>query len=155
MGIRFSLSAIKKHFPIDILKRRKESKSIIDNQKMYFILNNLYSNLGILSSIKIYIPCEFNINNLYFDMDISLFKDKILYILGNVLLLLLLLTIISFSNLYIQDKRLVNFNESPVGLYDSGDNIDCSSSSAGGNYTSSDSDDGEDDDTKLSRRRRR
>lgn len=124
---------------------------------MYFILKNLYSNLGILSSIKIYIPCEFNINNLYFDMDISLFNDKILYILGNVLLLLLLLTIIYFSNLYIQDKRLVNFNESPVGIFDSGDNIDCSSSSDEGNYTSSDSDsdDGEDDDTKLSRRRRR
>jgi hypothetical protein len=121
---------------------------------MYFILNNLYSNLGILSSIKIYIPCEFNINNLYFDMDISLFNDKILYILGNVLLLLLLLTIIYFSNFYIQDKKLVNFNESLVGIYDSGDNIDCSSSSDEGNYTSSDSDDG-DDDTKLSRRRRR
>jgi len=122
---------------------------------MNFILNNLYSNLGILSSIKIYIPCEFNINNLYFDMDIFLLNEKILYILENVLLLLLLLTIIYLSNLYIQDKRLVNFNESPVGLYDSGDNIDCSSSSAEGNYTSSDSDDGEDDETKLSRRRRR
>jgi hypothetical protein len=122
---------------------------------MNIILNNLYSNLGILSSIKIYIPCEFNINNFYFDMDISLFNDKILYILENVFLLLLLITIIYFSYLYIRDKILVNFNESQVDLYDSGDNIDCSSSSAEGNYTSSDSDDGEDDDTKLSRRRRR
>lgn len=122
---------------------------------MNFILNNLYSNLGILSSIKIYIPCEFNINNFYFDMDILLFNDKILYILENVFLLLLLITIIYFSYLYIRDKILVNFNESQVDLYDSGDNIDCSSSSAEGNYTSSDSDDGEDDDTKLSRRRRR
>ena len=122
---------------------------------MNFILNNLYSNLGILSSIKIYIPCEFNINNFYFDMDISLFNDKILYILENVFLLLLLITIIYFSYLYVRDKMLVNFNESQVDLYDSGDNIDCSSSSAEGNYTSSDSDDGEDDDTKLSRRRRR
>jgi hypothetical protein len=122
---------------------------------MNFILNNLYSNLGILSSIKIYIPCEFNINNFYFDMDISLFNDKILYILENVFLLLLLITIIYFSYLYVRDKILVNFNESQVDLYDSGDNIDCSSSSAEGNYTSSDSDDGEDDDTKLSRRRRR
>lgn len=123
---------------------------------MNFILNNLYSNLSILSSIKIYIPCVFNINNLYFDMDILLYNEKIFYILGYVLLLLLLLlTIIYFSNLYVQDKRLVNFNESQVDLYDSGDNIDCSSSSAEGNYTSSDSDDGEDDDTKLSRRRRR
>jgi hypothetical protein len=122
---------------------------------MNFILNNLYSNLGILSSIKIDIPCEFNINNFYFDMDISLFNDKILYILENVFLLLLLITIIYFSYLYIRDKILVNFNESQVDLYDSGDNIDCSSSSAEGNYTSSDSDDGEDDDTKLSRRRRR
>jgi hypothetical protein len=88
-------------------------------------------------------------------MDISLFNDKILYILENVFLLLLLITIIYFSYLYVRDKILVNFNESQVDLYDSGDNIDCSSSSAEGNYTSSDSDDGEDDDTKLSRRRRR
>jgi hypothetical protein len=69
--------------------------------------------------------------------------------------LLLLLTIIYLSNLYLQNKRLVNFNESQIDLYDSGDNIDCSSSSDEGNYTSSDSDDGEDDDTKLSRRRHR
>lgn len=123
---------------------------------MNLILNNLYSNLGILSSIKINILCIFNINNLYFDMDISLFNDKILDIFAYViLLLLLLLTIISLSNLYSQDKRLVNFNESQIDLYNSGDNIDCSSSSDKGNYTSSDSDDSEDDDTKLSRRRRR
>lgn len=122
---------------------------------MDFILKNLYSNLGILSSIKIYVPCELNINNFYFDMDILLFDEKILYILENVFLLLLLLTIIYFSNLYVRGKRLVNFNESQVDLFDSGDNIDCSSSSAEGNYTSSDSDDDEDDDTKLSRRRRR
>jgi hypothetical protein len=122
---------------------------------MNFIFNNLYSNLGILSSIKINILCVFNINNLYFDIDISLFNDKILDIFAYVILLLLLLTIIYLSNLYLQNKRLVNFNESQIDLYDSGDNIDCSSSSDEGNYTSSDSDDGEDDDTKLSRRRHR
>jgi hypothetical protein len=88
-------------------------------------------------------------------MDILIYNEKIFYILGYVLLLLLLLTRIYFSNFYVQDKRLVNFNESQVDLYDSGDNIYCSSSSAEGNYTSNDSDGGEDDDTKLSTRRRR
>lgn len=124
---------------------------------MYYILYNLYSNLGILSSIKIKMPYLSNINNLYFDMDISLYNYNILDIFVYVilLLLLLLLTIIYYSSIYGQEKILVNFNESPVGIYDSGDDIDCSSSSDEGNYTSGDSDDGEDDDIKLSRRRRR
>lgn len=121
--------------------------------KMHFFLNNLYNNLGILSTIKIDISYVYNINNLYFDMDILLYKNILLLFAYFMLLSLLLLTIVYLS---IRDKRLVNFNESQVELYDSGDNIDCSSSSDGGNYTSSDSDnDGEDEERKLSRRRRR
>ena len=125
---------------------------------MYYIFYNLYSNLGILLSVKIKMPYLLNINNLYFDMDILLYNYNILDIFVYVillLLLLLLLTTIYYSSIYVQEKILVNFNESPIGLYDSGDDIDCSSSSDEGNYTSGDSDDGEDDDIKLSRRRRR
>jgi hypothetical protein len=124
---------------------------------MYNILYNLYSNLGILSSIKVKMPYLLNINNLYFNMDISFYNYNILDIFIYVillLLLLLLLTIIYCSSIYGREKILVNFNESPVGIYDSGDDIHCSSSSDEGNYTSN-SDDGEDDETKLSRRRRR
>jgi hypothetical protein len=121
--------------------------------KMHFFFNNLYNNLGILSTIKIDISYVYNINNFYFDMDILLYKNILLLFAYFMLLSLLLLTIVYLS---IRDKRLVNFNESQVELYDSGDNIDCSSSSDGGNYTSSDSDnDGEDEERKLSRRRRR
>lgn len=123
---------------------------------MNIILNNLYNNLGILSSIKINMPYVCNINHIYFDMDI-LYNDKILdiFVYLMLLLILLLLAIINYSSLYVRDKRLVNFNGSQVDLYDSGDNIDCSSSSDEGNYTSSDSDDDDDEEAKLSRRRRR
>jgi hypothetical protein len=90
-------------------------------------------------------------------MDISLYNynvlDIFIYVIS--LLLLLLLIIIYYSSIYGKEKILVNFNESPVGQYNSGDDIDCSSSSDEGNYTSGDSADGEDDDIKLSRRRRR
>jgi hypothetical protein len=122
---------------------------------MYYILYNIYGNLGMLSAIKM--PYLLKINNLYFDMDISLYNYNILDIFVYIilLLLLLLLTIIYYSSIYKQEKILVNFNEYSGGLYDSGDDIDCSSSSDEGNYTSDDSDDGEDDDIKLSRRRRR
>lgn len=109
-----------------------------------------------LSSIKIQMPYLLNINNLYFDMDISLYNYNILdiFVYVIILLLLLLLTIIYYSNIYRREKKLVNFNEDSVGIYDSGDDIHCSSSSDEGDYSSGNSDDGEDDD-KLSRRRRR
>lgn len=69
------------------------------------------------------------------------------------MLLLLLLIIIMIIYHYVWNKRLVNFNESQVELYDSGDNIDCSSSEEG-NYTSGDNDD-DDDELTLARRKRR
>ena len=119
---------------------------------MHLLLNNLYNNLGILSTIKIDISCVYNINNLYFDMDILLYYNFLL-LFGYFMLLSLILTIVYF---FIWNKRLVNFNESQIELYDSGDNIDCSSSSDEGNYTSGNSDnDDEDEKRKLARRKLR
>ena len=46
--------------------------------KMHFFFNNLYNNLGILSTIKIDISYVYNINNFYFDMDILLYKNILL-----------------------------------------------------------------------------
>ena len=114
--------------------------------------NNFYNNLGLLSTIKFDISCVYNINNLYFDMDILLYYNFLL-LFAYFMLLSLILTIIYF---FIRDKRLVNFNESQVELYDSGDNIGCSSSSDEGYYTSDDNDDDDEDKKiKLDRRRRR
>ena len=119
---------------------------------MHLFLNNFYNNLGLLSTIKFDISCVYNINNLYFDMDILLYYNFLL-LFAYFMLLSLILTIIYF---FIRDKRLVNFNESQVELYDSGDNIGCSSSSDEGYYTSDDNDDDDEDKKiKLDRRRRR
>ncbi len=110
----------------------------------------------VFSSIKM--PYLLNINNLYFDMDISLYNYNILDIFVYVILLLLLLlllfllTIIYYSSINGREKKLVNFNESSVEIYDSGDDIHCSSASD--NCSSGNSDDG-DDEEKLNRRRRR
>ena len=117
--------------------------------------NNFYNNLGILSTIKFDISCIYNINNLYFDMDISLYYNFLLLLFAYFMLLSLILTIVYF---FIRDKRLVNFSESQVELYDSGNNIGCDSSSDEGNYTSGNSDsddDDEDEEIKLTRRKRR
>ena len=118
---------------------------------MHLFLNSLDNNLGILSTIKIDISCVYNINDLYFDIDILSYNNILL--LFTYLILLFLLLIITRICISIRDKILVNFNESQVELYDSGDNIDCSSSEEG-NYTSGDNDD-DDEEIKLARRKRR
>ena len=98
---------------------------------------------------------DFNLFSLYF---FNLFKyvsntSLSLLLFTYFMLLSLILTIIYF---FIRDKRLVNFNESQVELYDSGDNVGCSSSSDEGSYTSDDNDDDDEDKKiKLDRRRRR
>lgn len=120
---------------------------------MYLLLNSLYNNLGILSTVKVDISGVYSINDLYFDIDILLSKNILLLFAYLMLLSLLLLLILTIIYLYVRDKRLVNFNESQVELYDSGDNIDCSSSEEG-NYTSGDNDD-DDEEIKLARRKRR
>lgn len=53
---------------------------------MHFFFNNLYNNLDILSTIKIDISYVYNINNLYFDMDILLYKN-ILFLFAYFMLL--------------------------------------------------------------------